>query len=124
MSDSANGYINSVHNNSNNNNDDNNDSNNNDNHIIQQLQNKLNEQETKFKLLYDNIIKENEILKNRGNESLLASQWRERYETCLREKEDIYEKLKIFSNDDEYLGKEITLKNAYMAMKDDLKVCM
>jgi hypothetical protein len=123
MSDSANGYINSVHNNSNNNNDDNNDSNNTDNHIIQQLQNKLNEQETKFKLLYDNIIKENEILKNRGNESLLASQWRERYETCLREKEDIYEKLKIFSNDDEYLGKEITLKNAYMAMKDDLKVC-
>lgn len=75
-----------------------------------------------YKALYESLVKEIEHLRNRQSESALTTQWRERYETCLREKEDVTEKLKIFSYDDEYVEKEKTLKLAYAAMKADFKV--
>mmetsp|Transcript_26912 Transcript_26912/g.57230 ORF Transcript_26912/g.57230 Transcript_26912/m.57230 type:complete len:324 (+) Transcript_26912:324-1295(+) len=46
------------------------------------------EQESRWKESYDLLLAENEKLKSSGAEALLAAQWRHRYESCLKEKED------------------------------------
>ena len=46
------------------------------------------EQEARWKESYDLLMAENEKLKSSGAEALLAAQWRHRYESCLKEKED------------------------------------
>ena len=40
----------------------------------------LSEQETKWRKAYEKVVKENELLRTRGGETVLAVQWRERYE--------------------------------------------
>lgn len=50
-------------------------------------------QETRWKEAYDLLLAENKALKSTGSEALLASQWRQRYETCLKEKEDLESRL-------------------------------
>jgi len=53
------------------------------------LRSDMAEQEARWKEAYDTLMAENARLKSSGAEALLAAQWRQRYETCLREKEDI-----------------------------------
>lgn len=53
------------------------------------LRSEMAEQEARWKDAYDTLMAENTRLKSSGAEALLAAQWRQRYETCLREKEDI-----------------------------------
>ena len=57
-----------------------------DSEDIAKLQNTLAEQDAKWKTAYEKVVKENELLRNRGNENLLATQWRERCEAreCVR----------------------------------------
>ena len=57
----------------------------------------LSEQEGKWKAAYEKVVRENELLKARGGEALLAVQWRERYENCVRERNDLSEKLSIYT---------------------------
>mmetsp|Transcript_22680 Transcript_22680/g.37843 ORF Transcript_22680/g.37843 Transcript_22680/m.37843 type:complete len:439 (-) Transcript_22680:412-1728(-) len=54
----------------------------------------MKEQEQQWKLSYEKILNENEILRSKGGETLLATQWRGRYEACQREKEELSEKLR------------------------------
>lgn len=42
----------------------------------------------RWKTAYENAMAENERLRNRGEEAAQASQWRERFETCERERSD------------------------------------
>jgi hypothetical protein len=51
--------------------------------------------EAQWKAAYDVILAENNTLKSSGSTALLASQWRQRYEACLKEKEDCESKLKM-----------------------------
>ena len=67
-------------------------------------------------------VKENELLRNRGNETLLATQWRERFETCVKERDEMHEKLKVYMkcNDGSASGKSI--EQAYLDLKEEYKV--
>lgn len=48
------------------------------------LKAQLSEQETKWRKAYEKVVKENELLRTRGGETVLAVQWRERYEVRVR----------------------------------------
>jgi hypothetical protein len=54
------------------------------------------EQEAKWRQSFETIARENEILRSKGGESLLATQWRGRYEACMKEKEDLAERLATY----------------------------
>ena len=64
---------------------------------IARLRETLAEQEAKWKKLYESVAKENEILRSKGGESLLATQWRGRYEACMKEKEELADKLELYN---------------------------
>lgn len=88
----------------------------------QLLRKALADQEKKSKEAYDLLSKENEMLRNKGNEALLATQWRLRYEACMKEKQDISEKLMVFtemSNGLNNSGK--TIEQAYVDLQDEFK---
>mmetsp|Transcript_15133 Transcript_15133/g.20613 ORF Transcript_15133/g.20613 Transcript_15133/m.20613 type:complete len:494 (-) Transcript_15133:498-1979(-) len=59
------------------------------------LRTEMAEQEAHWKQAYDTLLAENNSLKSSGAEALLAAQWRHRYETCLREKEDAVTNLEM-----------------------------
>ena len=85
---------------------------------VQRLQNLMSEQELKWKTAYEKVVKENELLRNRGNESLLATQWRERCETAIKERDEANEKLKVYVKNSE--GKSV--EQAYLDLKEEYRV--
>lgn len=50
-------------------------------------------QEDQWKEAYDILLKENEALKSPGSDALLASQWRQRYEACAKERDEAVNRL-------------------------------
>lgn len=60
---------------------------------IESMKAELAAQETHWKEAYDLLLAENNALKSFGSEALLASQWRQRYETCLQAKTELEERL-------------------------------
>jgi hypothetical protein len=87
---------------------------------IARLQATLAEQELKWKKLYETVAKENEVLRSKGGESLLATQWRNRYEGCMKEKEELLEKLDMYSswtNAVNNSGK--SMEQAYIELQED-----
>ena len=62
---------------------------------LERMKAEMARQEVQWKEAYDVLFAENESLKSSGSEALLASQWRQRYEACLREKEECENKLKM-----------------------------
>lgn len=58
-----------------------------DHEQLEKLRADFAEQEAQWKEAYDVLLHENNALKSSGSEALLAAQWRQRYETCLMEKE-------------------------------------
>lgn len=60
---------------------------------VEQLRRELAAQEAHWKEAYDTLLAENNSLKSAGSEALLASQWRQRYEQCLQEKEELKARL-------------------------------
>ncbi|CAB9523809.1 expressed unknown protein [Seminavis robusta] len=54
---------------------------------LNKLKAEMAENEANWKEAYDVLLAENNALKSSGSEALLAAQWRQRYETCLEEKE-------------------------------------
>lgn len=59
------------------------------------LRAEITEQEAHWKQAYDVLLAENTALKSSGAEALLAAQWRQRYESSIREKEDLQTNLKM-----------------------------
>lgn len=59
------------------------------------LRQEMAEQESHWREAYDSILVENNALKSSGSEALLAAQWRQRYETCMAEKEKLETALAI-----------------------------
>ena len=93
-------------------------SNEHDSEEITKLQNMLSEQDAKWQTAYEKVVKENELLRNRGNENLLATQWRERCETTMKERDELNEKLKVYVRNSE--GKSI--EQAYLDLKEEYRV--
>lgn len=62
---------------------------------LERLRAELAAQEAHWKEAYDILLTENEALKSTGSEALLASQWRQRYEQCRREKDELESKIKV-----------------------------
>lgn len=62
-------------------------------HQLERIRADAVQQEAHWKEAYGILLKENETLKSTGSDALLASQWRQRYETCLKEKQDAENKL-------------------------------
>jgi hypothetical protein len=61
---------------------------------IEKLRSEMIRQEAHWKEAYAVLMTENEALKSPSSQALVASQWRQRYETCLKEKEEIASRLK------------------------------
>lgn len=55
----------------------------------------MSQQEAQWKEAYDLLLAENKKLKSPGSEALLASQWRQRYEACLKEKAQLESRLQL-----------------------------
>jgi hypothetical protein len=81
-------------------------------------------QEAHWRESYDALLTENNALKSAGSEALLAAQWRQRYENCLKEKENLEVRLKAASlartegdekdeNEDKYEAKYRDLKGEF-----------
>jgi len=71
---------------------------------LELLKNELVAQEIQWKEAYDVVIAENQSLKSSGSEALLAAQWRQRYEACMSEKEDLQCRLQIEVEKADILG--------------------
>jgi hypothetical protein len=93
----------------------------------------LGDQDVKWRQAYEKVVKENEILRARGGEAILATQWRERYENSQREKDELAEKLKIYSKATEGAvmsggsfslggGGEKSLEQSYADLKEEYNV--
>ena len=86
------------------------------------------EQENKWKLAFEKVVKENEQLRTRAGDAILVAQLRERYESCLKEKNELQEKIKIYdkvlresSTSSSHLGQR-SLEQAYIELRDEYKV--
>lgn len=73
----------------------------------------------KWRSAYEKVVRENEQLRNRGGDTLLASQWRDRYDALLRERDDVADKLRVLSKTDS-LGNR-TIEQAFVELKDEYK---
>ncbi len=90
---------------------------------VQRLKTTLHEQELKWKNAFEKLAKENELLKTKGAESVVATQWRTRYESCLKDKEDLAKRLDLFiqlSNEVTNSGK--TAEQICMEIFEEYKV--
>lgn len=78
--------------------------------------------ESKWKLAYEKIVRDNEVMRHGGSEAMLAAQWRDRYEQTVKEKYDLQERLRIYERgvQGEFNGK--SLEEAYNDLKDDHRV--
>lgn len=62
--------------------------------LLEQARSEMAKQEAQWKEAYNALLAENTALKSAGSEAMLASQWRQRYEVCLKEKEEAQNQLK------------------------------
>ena len=60
---------------------------------LERVRAELAAQEAHWKEAYDVLMHENQALKSSGSDALLASQWRHRYEVCLKEKAELESRL-------------------------------
>ena len=78
--------------------------------------------ESKWKLAYEKIVRDNEVMRHGGGEAMLAAQWRDRYEQTVKEKYDLQERLRIYERgvQGEFNGK--SLEEAYNDLREDHRV--
>ena len=70
----------------------------------ERLRVKLEEQEANWRSAFDKVTKENEQLRSAGAEAALAAQWRQRYEQCVREKDELSARLQMRDGADGAVG--------------------
>jgi hypothetical protein len=64
---------------------------------LQRLKDSIADKERMWRLEYEKLTGENEALRSRAGEAMLAAQWRTRYDSCLREKQELGEKLQLYT---------------------------
>lgn len=90
---------------------------------VEKLQSQLQEKEMKWRTAYEKLAKELEQLKTKGAESVVAAQWRLRYEGCLRDKEDLQARLSLYQQ----LSSEVTehgqsVEEMFVELQEEYKV--
>jgi hypothetical protein len=84
---------------------------------LERIRMEMSNKEANWKHAYEALSAENKALQSSGSEALLASQWRQRYENCLSEKDDLGSRLKQLSpsttTNTEYEAKYKDLKGSY-----------
>lgn len=93
---------------------------------IQRFKTQLQEQENKWRLAFERAVKENEQLRTRANETVIISQLREQYESCLKDKNELQEKLKIYEKvlrESSSASGGKSLEQSYIELRDEYKVC-
>jgi len=92
---------------------------------LERMKTELAAQEAHWKEAYDVLLAENNALKSSGSEALLASQWRQRYETCVKEKEALEGQLQAAqskdSSGDKYEAKYRDLKESFRLYRKKAK---
>jgi hypothetical protein len=89
--------------------------------------------EAKWRSAYEKVVRENEQLRNRGGDVMLANQWRERYDGLVRERDDLLEKLRVYTHAHSRLdgsgsgsgggaGGGKSIEQAFLDLKDEYKV--
>jgi hypothetical protein len=89
---------------------------------LQRARTQLQEQETKWRNAVEKLAKENDLLKSKGAESVVATQWRVRYENCFRDKEELAQKLSLYSQLSSEISGDRTLEQLYMELHEEFKV--
>jgi hypothetical protein len=89
---------------------------------LQRARTQLQEQETKWRNAVEKLAKENDLLKSKGAESVVATQWRVRYENCFRDKEELTQKLSLHSQLSSEISGDRTLEQLYMELHEEFKV--
>lgn len=83
----------------------------------------LEDQEAKWRSAYEKIARENETLRNKGGESVLATQWRNRYEGCLKERDELSDKLKKYTKLNDELGVDgVPVEQAFLDLQEEFRV--
>jgi len=90
---------------------------------VARLKTTLQEQELKWRSAYEKIAKENEVLKTKGAESVVAMQWRARYEHCVRDRDELSQKVNVFSHlSEESISTQKNVTELYVELHEDYKV--
>lgn len=90
---------------------------------LQRLRSQLAEQEAKWKNAYEKLAKELDSLKTKGAESVVATQWRQRYEISVKDKEELSRKLDLLlqlSNEVSAIGSSV--EQLFLDVEEDYKV--
>lgn len=87
---------------------------------FERMRAEMSQQEAQWKEAYDLLLVENKKLKSSGSEALLASQWRQRYETCQKEKEELELKLSAAAEKAETIDGKYELK--YRDLKESFRL--
>lgn len=87
---------------------------------IQQLRAQLAATDAQWQESYNVLLQENQVLKSSGSEALLASQWRQRYEHCVKEKEELESRLQSRVNDGD--NSDATYEAKYRDLKESFRV--
>eukprot|EP01041_Mallomonas_annulata_P001423 gene1423-2730_t len=89
---------------------------------VQKLQQQLVDNENKWKTSYEQLARENELMRNQNDNHLIMNRLRERYETCKAERDDLVDKLKIYTcmNTPIGLGKK-SIEQSYIDLKAEYK---
>mmetsp|Transcript_9294 Transcript_9294/g.13975 ORF Transcript_9294/g.13975 Transcript_9294/m.13975 type:complete len:380 (-) Transcript_9294:52-1191(-) len=86
---------------------------------ISRMKSEFSRAEHTWKTAYEKQEKIIEELSNRGNEAELASQWRQRYEHVLKEKDEISARLEMLTSPNHQ--KIIQIEKQYQNLKDEFK---
>lgn len=93
---------------------------------IQKLQQQMVDNENKWKTSYEQLARENEVLRNKDTDQLLLVQLRERYEECKAERDELSDKLKVYTsingsnNASNGMGRK-SLEQLYIDLKGEYK---
>ena len=90
---------------------------------LARLRSQLAETESKWRMAYEKLAKELETLKNKGAESVVAAQWRSRYELSVKDKQELEQKLELLMQlSDEVTSNGTSVEQMLLELEDDYKV--
>lgn len=82
---------------------------------LMELKKHVSQAELRWKESLQKVVEENEQLRNRGDDSLMAAQWKDRYDAMVKEKNELMEKLNILGRN---LQLTTTGKDTSSSMKE------
>jgi hypothetical protein len=79
---------------------------------LMELKRHVSQAESRWKESLQKVVEENEQLRNRGDDSLMAAQWKDRYDAMVKEKNELVEKLNILGRNPQLTtdGKDASMK--------------